>query len=61
MSRRMTNRRRPPLDTKDNSPEQANRTAVALPYFTSAVPELVDQYANAFEKVWAQRNQLGKL
>jgi perosamine synthetase len=41
--------------------EQANRTAVALPYFTSPVPELVDQYANAFEKVWAHRKQLTKL
>jgi dTDP-4-amino-4,6-dideoxygalactose transaminase len=38
--------------------EQANRTAVALPYFTSPVPELVDQYAKAFEKVWAHRGQL---
>jgi perosamine synthetase len=41
--------------------EQANRTAVALPYFTSAVPALVDQYVQAFEKIWAQRNQLGPL
>ena len=41
--------------------EQANRTAVALPYFTSAVPELVDQYVKAFEKVWAHRSQLGNL
>lgn len=38
--------------------EQANRTAVALPYFTSSVPELVDQYAQAFEKIWAHRRQL---
>ena len=38
--------------------EQANRTAVALPYFTSAVPELVDQYVKAFEKIWAHRDQL---
>jgi dTDP-4-amino-4,6-dideoxygalactose transaminase len=41
--------------------EQANRTTVALPYFTSAVPELVDQYAKAFEKVWAHRRQLADI
>src|SRR5262249_21930403 len=29
--------------------DEANRTAVALPYFTSDVPELVDQYAKALE------------
>ena len=40
--------------------EQANRTAIALPLFTSEVPELVDQYAKAFEKVWAHRRELGK-
>jgi dTDP-4-amino-4,6-dideoxygalactose transaminase len=38
--------------------EEANRTAVTLPYFTSAVPELVEQYAQAFEKVWAHRKEL---
>jgi dTDP-4-amino-4,6-dideoxygalactose transaminase len=38
--------------------EQANRTAIALPYFTSDVPELVEQYARAFEKVWAHRKEL---
>ncbi len=40
--------------------DQANRTAVALPYFTEEVPELVDQYARAFEKVWAHRKQLAQ-
>ncbi len=40
--------------------DQANRSAISLPYFTSAVPELVEQYAQAFEKVWAHRNELGK-
>jgi perosamine synthetase len=38
--------------------EQANRTAVSLPLFTSEVPELVEQYAVAFEKVWAHRKEL---
>jgi len=40
--------------------EQANRTAISLPLFTSEVPELVDQYAKAFEKVWAHREELGR-
>ena len=38
--------------------DEANRTAVSLPYFTSDVPQLVDQYAQAFEKVWANRKKL---
>jgi dTDP-4-amino-4,6-dideoxygalactose transaminase len=38
--------------------EEANRTAIALPYFTTDVPELVDQYARAFKKVWASRKEL---
>jgi perosamine synthetase len=38
--------------------DEANRTAMTLPYFTSEVPELIDQYAKAFEKVWAHRNEL---
>lgn len=40
--------------------EQANLTAIALPRFTSDVPELVEQYVKAFEKVWAHRAALGK-
>ena len=40
--------------------ELANATAIALPYFTSQVPELIDQYAKAFEKVWGQRKELAK-
>lgn len=38
--------------------EQANSTAIGLPCFTSAQPELIEQYAQAFEKVWAHRKQL---
>lgn len=37
---------------------KANKTCIALPYFTSEVPELVDQYIKAFEKVWAHRKEL---
>jgi len=40
--------------------EEANATALPLPYFTSAVPELIDQYVKAFEKVWAHRHAVSK-
>jgi dTDP-4-amino-4,6-dideoxygalactose transaminase len=40
--------------------EQANQTTISLPLITSDLPELVDQYAAAFEKVWAHREELGK-
>ena len=38
--------------------EQANATAISLPYFTSEAPGLTDQYAKAFEKVWTHRKDL---
>lgn len=38
--------------------EQTNATCMMLPYFTSDVPELVDQYVKAFQKVWAHRKEL---
>jgi dTDP-4-amino-4,6-dideoxygalactose transaminase len=37
---------------------QANATCLGLPYFTNEVPELCEQYAKAFEKVWAHRAEL---
>ena len=40
--------------------DQANRSCIALPYFTQDAPELVEQYVKAFEKVWAHREELGK-
>jgi dTDP-4-amino-4,6-dideoxygalactose transaminase len=40
--------------------EEVNRHGISLPYFTKDVPDLVDQYIAAFEKVWAHRQQLGK-
>jgi dTDP-4-amino-4,6-dideoxygalactose transaminase len=40
--------------------EQVNARAMNLPLFTRDVPELVDQYVRAFEKVWAHRQQLAK-
>lgn len=38
--------------------KQANDTCLGLPYFTKEVPELCEQYAQAFEKVWAHRDEL---
>jgi dTDP-4-amino-4,6-dideoxygalactose transaminase len=40
--------------------EAANATAIPVPYFTSEQPELIEQYAHAFEKVWAHRREIGK-
>jgi dTDP-4-amino-4,6-dideoxygalactose transaminase len=40
--------------------EEVNRRGISLPYFTKDVPELVDQYILAFEKVWAHRKELAK-
>ena len=40
--------------------EQIERTGITLPRFTKPVPELIDQYVKAFEKVWAHRAELGK-
>ena len=34
--------------------------AVNLPLFHDNVEELVDQYAAAFEKVWAHKDELAK-
>jgi perosamine synthetase len=38
--------------------EEVNRRGISLPYFTKDVPELVDQYIQAFEKVWAHRKKI---
>ena len=51
----------PPVIPELPGSEQANATAIPLPYFTSEVPELVDQYVKAFEKVWAHRKELAKV
>jgi perosamine synthetase len=40
--------------------EEANRKAIQVALFTSDKPELNEQYAKAFEKVWAHRKELGK-
>lgn len=39
---------------------EVNRTAIKLPLFREEAAELVEQYALAFEKVWAKRSQLGR-
>lgn len=54
-------RHMPVIPAEDSIPgcHEANRTAISLPYWTSEQPELVEQYAQAFEKVWAHRGSLG--
>ena len=54
-------RHMPVLPNPDSVPGalEANRTAIQVAYFTSGQPELVEQYGDAFEKVWAHRNALG--
>lgn len=41
--------------------EQVNSTAINLALFNIEVPELVEQYAAAFEKVWAHKDELAKM
>ncbi len=55
-------RHMPVLPAEDSLPgcAEANRKAVLLPYFTSEQPELIEQYGNAFEKVWAHRDSIAK-
>lgn len=51
-----------PVLPKEGTPkgcEEANRTAISLPYFTTEQPELVEQYIHAFQKVWAHIDSLG--
>ncbi len=40
---------------------QVNRTHIFLPLFYEEAPEVNEQYASAFEKVWAHRRELGNL
>ena len=40
--------------------EQVNKSSIRLPLFTESAPDLIDQYAKAFEKIWAHRDALGK-
>ncbi|MBN1589322.1 MAG: DegT/DnrJ/EryC1/StrS family aminotransferase [Pirellulales bacterium] len=39
----------------------ANATAISIPLWFADQPELVEQTAKAFEKVWAHRDKLGKV
>jgi perosamine synthetase len=39
--------------------DEINRTAIQVEYFTSDQPELTEQYAKAFEKVWGHRKAIG--
>lgn len=50
----------PVIADKYPGAEEVNQRGLSLPYFTKEMPELVDQYIKAFEKVWAHRKELGK-
>ena len=52
---------RPVIADRFPGAEEVNRRGISLPYFTKDVPELLDQYIQAFEKVWAHRQQLAKV
>jgi dTDP-4-amino-4,6-dideoxygalactose transaminase len=41
--------------------EQINRTHLFVPLMYQEAPELIEQYARAFEKLWAHRDKLAKL
>jgi perosamine synthetase len=41
--------------------EQVNHTHIFLPLLYGDAPELIDQYVQAFEKVWAHRSELAML
>ncbi|MCX8063928.1 MAG: DegT/DnrJ/EryC1/StrS family aminotransferase [Candidatus Hydrogenedentes bacterium] len=50
-----------PVLPKEGTPkgcDEANKTTISLPYFTTEQPELVEQYIHAFEKVWAHIDEL---
>lgn len=53
-------RHMPVLPAEGSMPgcDEANRTAVILPLWTSEQPDLVEQYAKAFEKVWAHKDSI---
>jgi len=40
---------------------EVGKRGISLPFFTKEMPELNEQYAKAFEKVWAHRKELGKI
>jgi dTDP-4-amino-4,6-dideoxygalactose transaminase len=40
---------------------QVNKSCVYLPLFYEDVPELIEQYGKAFEKVWAHREDVAKI
>jgi len=53
-------RHMPVLPAATPACDELNAKTISLPYWTSAQPELIEQYAAAFEKVWAHKDTLGK-
>jgi perosamine synthetase len=40
---------------------ELSKMAMSMPLFYEDVPDLVDQYVKAFEKVWAHKEELSKM
>jgi dTDP-4-amino-4,6-dideoxygalactose transaminase len=53
-------RHMPVLPAATPACDELNAKTISLPYFTSAQPELVEQYGAAFEKIWAHKDTVGK-
>jgi dTDP-4-amino-4,6-dideoxygalactose transaminase len=50
----------PKIPEKMPGCEYVNANHIFVPLFYGEAPELIDQYAQAFEKVWAHRDALAK-
>ncbi len=51
---------KPPIPKHLPGCAQVNASSLRLPLFREPAPELIDQYARAFEKVWAHRSALAR-
>jgi len=51
----------PTIPAKLPGSDQISRTRFHVPLFHDEAPELIEQYAKAFEKVWAHRDAVAKL
>jgi perosamine synthetase len=51
----------PQVPDELNGCTEVNRTTLRLPLFSAEASEVIDQYAAAFEKVWAHRDALAKM
>ncbi len=50
----------PVIADKFPGASEVDKRGISLPFFTKEMPELNEQYINAFEKVWANRKEVAK-